>query len=216
MLLPVFFKTEKIACLIIGAGDVATNKVERMLEAGCHITIIAPEATGRIRQMVDKSLLKWEQCVYRQGDCSGFDLVVAATSSKKVNIEVSREAQSIHVPVNVVDDPELCTVVFSAVWRDDPLIVAVSTSGKAPFLARDIRNILSTEHNGLGSWVEAGGRLRSVLLESDNMPKINHELMKRFSAIQPTNELQLPSENAVYADWMEWIERNEKRGKSDR
>jgi len=211
MLLPVFFKTEKIACLIIGAGDVATNKVERMLEAGCHITIIAPEATGRIRQMVDKSLLKWEQRVYRQGDCSGFDLVVAATSSKKVNIEVSREAQSIHVPVNVVDDPELCTVVFSAVWRDDPLIVAVSTSGKAPFLARDIRNILSTEHNGLGSWVEAGGRLRSVLLESDNMPKINHELMKRFSAIQPTNELQLPSENAVYADWMEWIEKNEKK-----
>lgn len=215
MLLPVFFNTEKITCLIIGAGDVATNKVERMVEAGCHITIIAPEATDKVREMAGESLLKWVEREYRSGDCVGFDLIVAATSSQQVNREVSQEAKGLHVPVNVVDDPELCTVVFSAVWRDHPLIVAVSTSGEAPFMARETRNRLRTEYKGLGKWIEAGGRFRRVLLKSDNPPEINHKLMKRFSNINPAEHLPIPPEDADYVDWLDWIKRNEERGKSD-
>ncbi len=215
MFLPVFFKTEIITCLIVGGGDVASNKVERLLEAGCKISIISPEVTRTISQLSSKEKLKWEKREYRDGDCRGFDLIIAATASRKVNKQISEEAQELHVPVNVVDDPELCTVVLSAVWRDDPLIVAVSTSGKAPFLARDIRNRLAENNQGLGQWVKTGGQFRKMLINSDNSSEANIELMKRFSKIHQDNYLSAPTEDADYQEWIEWLKKNEERGKCE-
>ncbi len=215
MFLPIFLKTEVTSCLIVGAGKVATNKVERLIEAGCNITILAPVATREVKLLAESSRLRWVQREYLTGDCSGFDLIIAATSSREVNEQVSLDARSLHIPVNVVDNPELCTVIFSAVWRDDPLIVAVSTSGHAPFMARDIRNRLAEDYNGLGQWVETGSRFRNVLLDSDNSAQENMELMKRFTALGPRNNLPAPSEGADYSYWMDWLNGNEKRAESD-
>ncbi len=163
MILPLYFKADGMPCLIVGGGRVAARKVELLLEAACTVTVVAPEVDESVRVAAARGILLWQARGYMSGDCKGFRLVVAATPLVEVNRAVSMEAQNLGIPVNVVDDPELCTVIFSAVWRDGPLTVAVSSGGAAPFMAVAVRNRIAKAAEGMGSWVVAAGKFRAAV-----------------------------------------------------
>lgn len=115
------------------------RKAEALAEAGAQVTVIAPEVDPRMHAVERVGLVERE---FRSGDTSGYALVFAATDDRPVNATVSQEAQANGIPVNVVDDPELCSFIVPSVLRRGDLLIAVSTSGKSPALSKKLRRKL--------------------------------------------------------------------------
>jgi precorrin-2 dehydrogenase/sirohydrochlorin ferrochelatase len=139
---PVFLKLEKRPALTVGAGSVATEKIESLLAAGARVTVIAPEATDRVRGLAEDGVVMWKAREFREADVEGFRIVVASTSDPLVNRAVYWAASHRGIPVNVVDVPGLCDFYFGSVVRRGPVTVAISTAGASPALARRLREFL--------------------------------------------------------------------------
>jgi uroporphyrin-III C-methyltransferase/precorrin-2 dehydrogenase/sirohydrochlorin ferrochelatase len=205
MYLPLLFK-EGLRCLIVGGGQVASRKIEALLEIPCSITVVAPRLCDPAAAAVRKGSARWLEREYRQGDCGGFQLIVAATPFREINRQVSEEAGELGIPVNVVDDPELSTVIFPAVWRDQSLLVAVSTGGVAPFMAAEIRTRLARCVEGMGAWVEMGGRFReSVRKEVKDVEQREYLYRSFLDAGQP-GDRETPPNSTQLSDWLSWLD----------
>jgi siroheme synthase-like protein len=210
MYLPLLFE-DNFSSLIVGGGQVATRKMETLLQVPSRITIVAPRIADRIDRNVQGGSIRWIPREYALGDCRGFQLVIAATPVKEVNRKVSDEARELGIPVNVVDDPALSTVIFPAIWRDKSLLVAVSTEGVAPFMASEIRNRLACHAEGMGYWVEIAGRFRDVVRNEVRDPGEREKLYKRFVDAGQPKEDDCPPASGKLSDWLRWID-NIKRG----
>jgi uroporphyrin-III C-methyltransferase/precorrin-2 dehydrogenase/sirohydrochlorin ferrochelatase len=124
---------------VIGGGDVAARKCALLLSAGARITVTAPALGATLAAQAQAGEIAWNQAPYSATALDDAHIVVAATNDRNVNAEVSREAQARRLPVNVVDDPELCSFIMPAIVDRSPLVVAVSTGGSSPVLARLVR-----------------------------------------------------------------------------
>jgi uroporphyrin-III C-methyltransferase/precorrin-2 dehydrogenase/sirohydrochlorin ferrochelatase len=206
MYLPLLFKADGLRCLIIGGGEVATEKIGRLSPLPCSLTLIAPDVTQVIRELVDRSRIRCYSRKYRSGDCRGFQLVIAATGDRAVNQAVSEEARGLGIPVNVVDDPELCTAVFPAVLREGPLTLAVGTGGKAPFMAAALRNCLAEDIREMGDWVELAARFREIVRREIEDPAAKNRLYRRFVEAGPPESLTRVPKSDRLAAWLEWLE----------
>jgi uroporphyrin-III C-methyltransferase/precorrin-2 dehydrogenase/sirohydrochlorin ferrochelatase len=207
MFLPLYFRTEGLACLVVGGGDVAARKLEMLSELGCRITVEAPEICPAVRAVLDCGDSRWIAREYRTGDCNGYQLVIAATKSREVNRAVFEEARTLEIPVNVVDDPELCTVVFPAIWRDGPLMVAVSTGGTAPFMAAAIRDRLAAHAAGMGQWVVTANRFRQAVRKAVKEPDERHRLYQEFLAAPSLENAAGAPESVDLEVWRAWLNR---------
>lgn len=141
--IPLFFKLENRPVLIVGGGEVAHRKAELLLKAGANVTIISPEFDERFFTHNQTHLTLIEQA-YDKQFLTNQTLVISATDDETVNQQVYQDCQSLNIPVNVVDNPPLCTFIFPAIIDRDPITVAVSSAGKAPVLARLLRAKLET------------------------------------------------------------------------
>jgi siroheme synthase-like protein len=122
--------------LVVGGGPVALEKVQGLLDCAARVTVVAPEALPELRALP----VEWLERRYQSADLRGRFLVVAATSSTPLNRRVYADAESRGVFCNVVDVPELCSLILPAVHREGPIAVAVSTGGASPALAQRIRD----------------------------------------------------------------------------
>jgi len=142
--------------LVVGAGEVALEKVQGLLAAGAAVTVVAPQITPALAEL-DVTLVRRG---YRADDLDGAFLVVAATSATSVNRRVFRDAEARCLLCNVVDVPELCSFILPAVHRQEPIAVAVSTGGASPALAQHLRDriaeVVRPEH------AELADRLRAL------------------------------------------------------
>lgn len=141
--IPLFFKLENRPALIVGGGEVAHRKAELLLKAGANVTIISPEFDERFFQQNQPNVTLIKQG-YDKQFLTNQTLVISATDDETVNQQVYQDCQSLNIPVNVVDNPPLCTFIFPAIIDRDPITVAVSSAGKAPVLARLLRAKLET------------------------------------------------------------------------
>ncbi|MFV9655867.1 siroheme synthase CysG [Pseudomonas sp. NY15366] len=140
--LPLFHKLQNRPVLVIGGGEVALRKARLLSDAGARLRVVAPEIRSELQELAGD-----EGCFLRgyvSGDLQGVALVIAATDDEPLNARISAEAQAQGIPVNVVDAPALCSVIFPAIVDRSPLIVAVSSGGDAPVLARLIRAKIET------------------------------------------------------------------------
>lgn len=140
--LPLFHKLQDRPVLVIGGGEVALRKARLLSDAGARLRVVAPEIRSELQELAGD-----EGCFLRgyvSGDLQGVALVIAATDDEPLNARISAEAQAQGIPVNVVDAPALCSVIFPAIVDRSPLIVAVSSGGDAPVLARLIRAKIET------------------------------------------------------------------------
>ena len=135
--------------LVVGAGRVALEKVEGLLDCGARVTVVAPRITPELERL-PVELVRRD---YRTDDLVGRFLVVAATSTRSVNLRVYRDAEARALLCNVVDVPELCSFILPAVHREDPIAVAISTGGASPALAQRLRDeiaaVIRPEHADL-------------------------------------------------------------------
>lgn len=139
---PVFLKLDGREAVIIGGGEVAERKVALLLACGARVTIVSPEVTGAIQRWAQEGRIRLEQRLYRPGDLTPAYLAIAATDDNRVNQAVMEEARSRGVLLNVVDDAEKCDFIAPAVVQRGDLVVAVSTGGKSPAMARRMREEL--------------------------------------------------------------------------
>lgn len=139
---PVILNIEDRLCIVVGGGEVALRKVRALVEKGAVVRIIAPDAVVQIKEMVEKDEVEWEQRLYESGDLEGALLAVAATDDQQINREVRHEAYTRRVPVNIVDDPEGSDFHVPSFFEDGPLLVAVSTRGSSPAVARTLRRAI--------------------------------------------------------------------------
>lgn len=146
--LPLFHRVRGETCVLIGAGNVARRKLELLLAAGAALKVVAPECNEEFTRLAGEGRLTLVQRRFQAGDLDGAVLAVAATPHALVNRAVFRAARARGIPVNVVDQPELCTVTFPAVVDRDPVCIAIGTGGASPVLARLLRTRLEAELPG--------------------------------------------------------------------
>ena len=141
-LLPIFLNVRGRACVVVGGGEVALRKIGVLAKAGARVRVISPELEPILLAARDAGTIEWLQASFSPEHLAGAMLAIAATDDDAVNAAVSRAAQDLEIPVNVVDSPALCTFVMPSILDRSPLIVAISSGGAAPVLARMMRSRL--------------------------------------------------------------------------
>ena len=169
---PIFVDLNDRPCLIVGGGDVAARKIRLQLSAGAKITIISPQLSSVIRnEMLDR--VTYIQRKFEDNDIEGYRLITAATDNASVNRRVSELAQARNVPVNVVDQPHLCSFITPAIIDRGAVTIAVSTGGGAPVMARNLRGkveaIIPENYKHLAQAMQDNRALaKSVLPDEDD------------------------------------------------
>jgi uroporphyrin-III C-methyltransferase/precorrin-2 dehydrogenase/sirohydrochlorin ferrochelatase len=144
--LPICLKLENRPVLLIGGGKVAYRKSILLQRAGALIDVIAPNIDSDLLQAIDGQGRWIEQPWSSAVDLTGYAAIIAATPNEEVNAEVSQRAHDVNIPVNVVDNPSLCSFILPAIVDRDPLLITVSSSGDSPVLARRIRRELESQY----------------------------------------------------------------------
>ena len=142
--LPVSMNIRDRDCLVVGGGSVAARKAAILHSAGARIHIVAAKLCDEVRALIDKGQYQHTDRNFAEEDLLDKVLVIAATNDKATNQEVSKLAKSRFLPVNVVDNPSLCSFIMPSIIDRSPLQVAISTGGASPVLARMLRTQLES------------------------------------------------------------------------
>lgn len=140
--LPIFLSLKGQSCLVVGGGDVAERKVRQLLAAGAAVTVNSPQLGSNLQRLRDSQRIT---AVLRPFDAALIDthlLVIAATSDRAVNHAVAAAAHKSLRLCNVVDDPAHSSFISPSIVDRSPLIIAISSGGRAPVLARMLRQQL--------------------------------------------------------------------------
>jgi uroporphyrin-III C-methyltransferase / precorrin-2 dehydrogenase / sirohydrochlorin ferrochelatase len=137
--LPAFLDIAGRPCLVIGGGEVAARKIALLERAGGDVRVISPELVPSLSRGVAAGRIQHIAAEFAAHHMTNAALVIAATDNRALNAQVSWEAKQRGLPVNVVDDPALCTFQVPAIVDRDPVLIAISTGGASPVLARWVR-----------------------------------------------------------------------------
>ena len=164
---PVFLiGLESQRCIVVGDGREAERKIDGLLECDAAVTVIAAQASERIRSLAARGRLTWIDRDYRRGDLRGAFLVIVEGREAGVNGRTWEEAQAEGTLINVMDDTEHCNFIAGSVLRQGALTVALSTSGCAPALAVRLRERLQRELGPeYAAFLELMSKLRKPLAE---------------------------------------------------
>ena len=159
---PLFFKLEGRKVLIVGGGDVALRKADLLSRAGAAITVVAPDICAELQALLqdEKHKLIYEN--YNKKYMQGARVIIAGTDDEALNHQVHADATKLNIPVNVVDTPPLCDFIFPAIVDRNPIVIGISSNGKAPVLARLLRARLETLiPQGYGKLAKLAGDFRA-------------------------------------------------------
>ncbi len=137
--LPILLDVREQPCLVVGGGDVAARKAALLVRAGARVTVLAPALCAAFDADLAAARIAHSAAGFQHQNVSGYAMVIAATDDVAVNRAVAAAARALHIPVNVVDQPALCSFIFPSIIERPPLIVAVSSGGASPVLARLLR-----------------------------------------------------------------------------
>ncbi|KAJ8740213.1 uroporphyrinogen-III C-methyltransferase [Aeromonas veronii] len=159
--LPIFCRLDNKPVLLVGGGEVAQRKARLLLDAGAHLTVVAPELDPELAELAANGSIEWLAAEFAPAHLTGKWLVVAATDRREVNALVYQSANQARIFANVVDDPKRSSFIMPSIIDRSPLMVAISSGGKAPVLARLLREKLEAmlpQH--LGAVAAFAGSLR--------------------------------------------------------
>lgn len=165
--LPIFYRIADKPCLVVGGGEVAARKVELLLKAGARILLVAPRIGARIEELEAQGSIQVERRKFESTDIDGKVCIISATDDASVNREVSRLAQAAEIPVNVVDNPALCSFITPAMVDRNPIQIAISSGGASPVMTRMLRSRLeSTIPGALGKLARLADAFRDEVKQA--------------------------------------------------
>lgn len=140
-LLPVFWNIRDRKCVVIGGGEIARRKAALLLKAGASLQVYSPFIEQGFRDLCEQHGVSVTEQAFETNQLDHAVLAIAATDDPDTNFAVSQAAQERGIPVNVVDQPELCSFILPAVVDRSPVVVAISSSGTSPVLTRMIKEL---------------------------------------------------------------------------
>ncbi|MEC6815858.1 siroheme synthase CysG [Photobacterium toruni] len=162
--LPIFADLKRRPCLVVGGGNSAWRKTQMLLKAGADVGVIAPKLNADFTAAIAANQIRFVGNDFSATDLEGIFLAIAATPHKALNALVYQSANQRQVLVNVVDDTQRCSFIVPSIIDRSPIIVAISSSGKAPVLARLLRQKLeATLPQHLGKMATLAGDFRDYL-----------------------------------------------------
>jgi len=155
--LPIFIQIKHRPCLVVGGGPIAARKVALLRKAQADVTVVSPDICEELQKLNTDGSIQHIKREFEELDLETCAVVIAATDQRPVNEHVSELAHKLRLPVNVVDNPDLCSFIMPSIIDRSPVVIAVSTGGSSPVLARLIRTKLE------GSIPAAYGRLAKLV-----------------------------------------------------
>jgi precorrin-2 dehydrogenase/sirohydrochlorin ferrochelatase len=136
---PLFLDISRRRCVVVGGGNVAERKVERLLSCGARVEVVGKILTSALEALKGRGEIIHHDADYEAARISGAFLVIGATDSETVNERIARDARGMGIPVNIVDDPARCDFILPSIVEQGDLCIAVSTGGRSPALAKKLR-----------------------------------------------------------------------------
>jgi len=143
---PVNLQIHNRLCIVVGGGSVAERKVLGLLDAGACVTVLSPEITPHLAELITKKKLSHIERIYGKGDLAGFFIAICATNNEIINKLVAEEASKLGILVNVVDDPERGNFTVPSKITHGDLLMTISTGGKSPALAKMLARELAQQY----------------------------------------------------------------------
>jgi uroporphyrin-III C-methyltransferase / precorrin-2 dehydrogenase / sirohydrochlorin ferrochelatase len=183
-LLPIFVNLENRRVTLVGAGNVALEKIGTLLKTGLRLRVVAPRVLPEVHRMAAEGKLELIERAFVPEDLDGSFLVITATDSAEVNHAVYREAIARNLPCNSADDIPNCDFFFGSVVSRGDLQIAISTAGESPAIAQRLKREIDEQlPQDIGEWLSRLGELRRKVLEthprSEDRKLLLHELAQR-------------------------------------
>ena len=187
-LFPIFVKLQQRLVVVIGAGEIAAQKIDGLLRAEARIRVVAPEVSAAFVKPIRGGRIEWIPRKFAAGDLDGATLAIAATSALGVNASVFREAEVRGILCNAVDDIENCHFYYGSIVQRGDLQIAISTNGKSPALAQRLRQELEQQFGPeYEVWLEWLGAARELLRAADGGTESNKQTLHQLAS-QPMYE----------------------------
>jgi uroporphyrin-III C-methyltransferase/precorrin-2 dehydrogenase/sirohydrochlorin ferrochelatase len=159
--LPIFIDIQQKPCLVVGGGEIAHRKIMLLLKARADVLCIDKSACSSVQKLASEGKITLLKRAFEKTDINAQVLIISATNNANLNAQVSHLAQTANIPVNVVDSPDLCSFIMPSIVDRSPIVIAISSAGKAPVLARLIRAKLeSSIPNAYGKLADLAGDFR--------------------------------------------------------
>ncbi len=166
-------------CLVVGGGKVAERKILRLVDCGAEVTVLGKVLTPAIEALKKAGKIEHTNDDYRADYLQNAFLVIGATDNDEVNKVVARDAMGKGILTNVVDDPDHCDFILPSIYEQKELLIAISTGGKSPALARKLRmemeGIYGPEY---GIFLEIMGEIRERILARGHRPQENKNIFE--------------------------------------
>jgi len=200
-LFPIFLKLEGRSCLVVGAGNVALEKISSLLQADANIRVVGPEASEAVEQMAREGRITLVRRAFEETDLQGQTMVVTATDSKVVNHAVFLAAQRRGLLCNSVDDPPNCDFYFASIVQRGDLQIAISTAGESPALAQRLRREIDAQlPANTGSWLKELGELRREILATHPAGEERKALLHTLAQLPLCASEQCPSRRLAFPE----------------
>jgi precorrin-2 dehydrogenase/sirohydrochlorin ferrochelatase len=142
---PAFMNIAGKRCVVCGGGEVALRKVQGLLDCGASVEVISPLFCEELTDMAKANKIRTHTREYREGDLQGAYIAIAATDDRETNARIAGDAHRDGCIVNAVDDPGVSDFIVPSCLKRGDIVIAVSTSGKSPALARKLRTSLEKQ-----------------------------------------------------------------------
>lgn len=139
---PLFLDITGRKCVVVGGGNVAERKVERLFACGARVEVVGKSLTSLLAAWNGEGKIVHRDADYEDSCLADAFLVIGATDDEAVNGRIARDARALGIPVNIVDDPALCDFILPSIVERGDLTITVSTGGRSPALAKKIRKEL--------------------------------------------------------------------------
>ncbi len=194
---PVNIDVRDRTCLVVGGGAVGTRKTKTLLRAGARVVVVSPEASADLEALAAENRIRLHRRAYSAGDMADAFLVFGTTDDRDLNRRISEDAHQQGILCNIADQPDRGQFVLPSVVARGDLLIAISTSGKSPALARRIRRRLESAFGEeYAMMIDLMGALRRRMLADGHDPR-GHK--QKFDAL-------------LDSDLLDWI----RKGDADR
>jgi len=196
---PVFMDLAGQKVVVIGGGETATQKVRLLLKTDARVVVIAPELTAELRGFAATARITVIERKFDPSDLTSARLIYATTGNRIVDHGVSDAAHKLNIPVNVVDDPDVCSFITPAIVDRSPVVIAVSTEGAAPVLAREIKSKLEAMlPMNFGALARFAAKLRPIVTRHIEGTGARRQFWQRFFTSSARNLILDGHENAAW------------------
>jgi precorrin-2 dehydrogenase/sirohydrochlorin ferrochelatase len=178
---PVHLDIKNRNCLVVGGGAVGTRKVNTLLECGARVTVVSPNPTPQLTKLASEGAIILTRRAYRSADLDGAFLVIGASDDESLNQQISNDAALTNSLCNIADRPEACNFILPSIIQRGDLVITISTSGKSPALAKQLRQKLETQFGKeYAEFLLLMGVIRKKLLSRAHAPEAHKTLFNHL------------------------------------